>query len=275
MNSRAIIVLAGTVFGILAALLLASPLSFGQACTRTVNTVAELVGALNNDGNDDAQPGNVICIGGAGDPYTLSSTLAVAVSGTAAKPITVCGGNAACGDLNDSFGLPTVTLKAGAAANLVNITGSNIIFRDLELDPASGAGNIVPIGVNVTGSNVTLANLRLLFPDSSNADYTTAAIVLGGASGRASGNRVEGAAADCIQVTAGTYTVEGNTLRQCGDDGIEITGGSGHTIGNAGNTIFSAGDVGIFVDRRSTVQNNVIDGDNEYRNRHRISGQFG
>jgi hypothetical protein len=66
-------------------------------------------------------------------PYLVS--LNVAVSGTAAKPITVCGGNAACGDLNDSFGLPTVTLKAGAAANLVNITGSNIVFRDLELDP--------------------------------------------------------------------------------------------------------------------------------------------
>jgi parallel beta-helix repeat protein len=264
MNSRAIIVLAGTVFGILAALLLASPLSFGQACTRTVNTVAELVGALNNDGNDDAQPGNVICIGGAGDPYT-SSTLAVAVSGTAAKPITVCGGNAACGDLNDSFGLPTVTLTTSASANLVNITGSNIIFRDLELNPASGAGNIVPIGVNVTGSNVTLANLRLLFPDLGNPDYTTAAIKLDGASGRASGNRVEGTAADCIQVTAGTYTVEGNTLRQCGDssgeNGIEITSGSGHTI--AGNTIFSAADVGIFVDSRSTVQNNVIDGDGD------------
>jgi parallel beta-helix repeat protein len=151
--------------------------------------------------------------------------------------------HAACGDLNDSFGLPTVTLTAGAAANLVNITGSNIIFRDLELDPVSG-GQPVPIGVNVTGGNVTLINLRLLEGDA--ADYTTAAIVLGGASGRASGNRVEGAAADCIQVTAGTYTVEGNTLRRCGDDGIDITGGSGHTIG--GNTIFSAGNVGIFVD---------------------------
>jgi hypothetical protein len=139
--------------------------------------------------------------------------------------------------------LPTVTLTAGAAANLVNITGSNIIFRDLELDPDSAA-NDVPIGVNVTGGNVTLINLRLLAGAAT--DYTTAAIVLSGASGRASGNRVEGAAADCIQVTAGTYTVEGNTLRQCGDDGIEITGGSGHTIGNAGNTIFSAADVGIW-----------------------------
>jgi parallel beta-helix repeat protein len=113
--------------------------------------------------------------------------------------------------------------------------------------------------VNVTGGNVTLINLRLLAGNAT--DYTTAAIVLGGASGRASGNRVEGAAADCIQVTAGTYTVEGNTLRQCGDDGIEITGGSGHTIG--GNTIFSANDVGILVNARSTVQNNVIDGDND------------
>jgi parallel beta-helix repeat protein len=262
MNSRAIIVLTGTVFGILAALLLASPLSFGQACTRTVNTVAELVGALDNDGSDDAQPGNVICIGGTGDPYTISNPLNVAVSGTAAKPITICGGTTSCGDANDSSGLPTVTLKAGAAANLVNITGSNIVFRDLELDP-DAAANDVPIGVNVTGGNVTLINLRLLAGAAS--DYATAAIVLGGASGRASGNRVEGAAADCIQVTLGTYTVEGNTLRQCGDssgeNGIEITGGSGHTI--AGNTIFSAADVGIFVDRRSTVQNNVIDGDGD------------
>jgi hypothetical protein len=73
----------------------------------------------------------------------------ISVSGTAAKPITICGGTTSCGDLNDSFGLPTVTLTASVnAANLVNITGSNIVFRDLELDPVTGAPN-VPIGVNV------------------------------------------------------------------------------------------------------------------------------
>jgi parallel beta-helix repeat protein len=267
MNSRAIIVLAGTVFGILAALLLASPLAFSQTCTRTISSAAQLADAVSSTGTDPAKPGDVVCV-----TTDLTVNLTISVSGTAAKPITVCGGNAACGDLNDSFGLPTVTLTANTGANLVNITGSNIIFRDLELNPVTGAPS-VPIGVNVdTGaSNVTLINLRLLAGNA--ADYTTAAIVLGGASGRASGNRVEGAAADCIQVTAGTYTVEGNTLRQCGDDGIEISGGSGHTIG--GNTIFSANDVGILVNARSTVQNNVIDGDNDTETGIELAGNSG
>jgi hypothetical protein len=46
MNSRAIIVLAGTVFGILAALLLASPLAFSQTCTRTISSAAQLADAV-------------------------------------------------------------------------------------------------------------------------------------------------------------------------------------------------------------------------------------
>jgi parallel beta-helix repeat protein len=270
MNSRAIIVLAGTVFGILAALLLASPLAFSQTCTRTISSAAQLADAVNAVSADPAKPGDVVCVR---TGLTVSNPLAISISGTAAKPITICGGTTSCGDANDSFGLPTVTLTASVNnANLVNITGSNIVFRDLELNPVTGAPS-VPIGVNVdTGaSNVTLINLRLLAGNA--ADYTTAAIVLGGASGRASGNRVEGAAADCIQVTAGTYTVEGNTLRQCGDDGIEISGGSGHTIG--GNTIFSANDVGILVNARSTVQNNVIDGDNDTETGIELAGNSG
>jgi hypothetical protein len=50
MNTRAIIVLAGTVFGILAALLLASPLAFSQTCTRTISSAAQLADAVNDSG---------------------------------------------------------------------------------------------------------------------------------------------------------------------------------------------------------------------------------
>jgi hypothetical protein len=277
MNSRAIIVLTGTVFGILAALLLASPLAFSQPCTVIVTNETTLREALNGNGTADILPGQTLCIA-SNISINGDITVAFSVSPTSeAQRITIRGEP----EIDPATGLParTLTVTAAGLTNALFDLGASADFvtiKSLNLNP--GAAIAAPRAIRTDAGTFAFRaeNLRLL--DNGNQDWSTAAFDLAGDNAVILNNRVEdqdGGTAVCIllQATADNATIDGN---RCANDttdraqyGIVVDVGSGSTARHViqGNTIIGYDSQGIRVlsagaPPRHLIQNNTILGDN-------------
>jgi parallel beta-helix repeat protein len=284
MNSRAIIVLAGTVFGILAALLLASPLAFSQPCTVIVTNEVTLVEALDGDGTADILPGQTLCIGAninladADGSGVVDITVAFSVSPTSeAQRITIRGEP----EIDPATGLParTLTVTTTALANALfdlDPSADFVTIKSLNLNPGGSIAAPRAIRTNAGTFAFRAENLRLL--DNGDQDWSTAAFALAGDNAVILNNRVEdqdGGTAVCIllQGTADNATIDGN---RCANDttdraqyGIVVDVGSGSTARHViqGNTIIGYDDQGIRImtagaPPRHLIQNNTILGDN-------------
>jgi parallel beta-helix repeat protein len=282
MNSRAIIVLAGTVFGILAALLLASPLAFSQPCTVIVTNEVTLVEALDGDGTADILPGQTLCIGAninladADGSGVVDITVAFSVSPTSeAQRITIRGEP----EIDPATGLParTLTVTTTALANALfdlDPSADFVTIKSLNLNPGGSIAAPRAIRTNAGTFAFRAENLRLL--DNGDQDWSTAAFALAGDNAVILNNRVEdqdGGTAVCIllQGTADNATIDGNRCANDttdrAQDGIEVNGGSTARHVIQGNTIIGYESQGISIltagaPPRHLIQNNTILGDN-------------
>jgi hypothetical protein len=257
MNSRAIIVLAGTVFGILAALLLASPLAFSQPCTVIVTNETTLREALDGDGTADILPGQTLCIASSfnitgGDILVKFATGAIPTS--EAQRITIRGEP----EIDPATGLParTLTVTTTALTNALfdlDPSADFVTIKSLNLNPGGAIAAPRAIRTNAGTFAFRAENLRLL--DNGAQDWSTAAFDLAGDNAVILNNRVEdqdGGTAVCIllQSTADNATIDGN---RCATDatntraqyGIVVDGGSTARHVIQGNTIIGYDSQGI------------------------------
>jgi hypothetical protein len=279
MNSRAIIVLTGTVFGILAALLLASPLAFSQPCTVIVTNETTLREALDGDGTADILPGQTLCIASSfnitgGDILVKFATGAIPTS--EAQRITIRGEP----EIDPATGLPqrTLTVTAVLTNALFDLDPSAdfVTIKSLNLNPGGAIAAPRAIRTDAGTFAFRAENLRLL--DNVAQDWSTAAFDLAGDNAVILNNRVDdqdGGTAVCIllQSTANNATIDGNrcatdATHTRAQDGIVVDGGSTARHVVQGNTIIGYSRFGISIltagaPPRHLIQNNTILGGNE------------